>query len=98
MRAPLPQARECGVDARPAVSCRTSRRTPEEDAELGRERVHCASTISFSPAFPILSAGGRSEFELGFEKTRQTYASRAPSAAGGFRPDPKARPPCRNFT
>jgi hypothetical protein len=59
---------------------------PGNGAELGRERVHCASTINGSPAFPILTAGGEAEFELGFERTRQTYASRAPSADEG--PDP----------
>lgn len=32
----------------------------------------------------------------GFERTRQTYASRAPSAAGGFRSDPEAHLLCRN--
>ena len=81
--------------------------------ELGREAVHGAPTISFLPAVPGSPAGRPTESvphgarlapsmasslaKLGFERTRQTYASRAPSAAGGFRSVPEARLLCINL-
>jgi hypothetical protein len=73
--------------------------------ELGREAVHGAPTISFLPAVPgspacrptesapyrarLAPSMASSLAKLGFERTRQTYASRAPAAGRCFRPDPE---------
>src|ERR1700733_7321964 len=74
---------------------------------------HGASTTSFLPAVPGSPAFRPAEFvpsgarfapsvasslaKLGFERTRQTYASRTPSAAGGSRSDPEAHLLCINL-